>query len=226
MSATRPVRAAARRPRRRWYAAGLLAAAVVLVLAIPATRTRTLGAVGRTLVASDPISRADVIVVTMDAGGAGVLEAADLVRAGMAPKVAVFSDPPNAEDREFLRRGVPYEDGGARAVRQLKALGVTAVEQIPRSVSGTEAEGDVMPGWCAERSFRSVIVVTMPDHSRRVRRVLHRSLAGTGIKVTVHPTPFSGFDANHWWETRGNTRIVIVEIQKLLLDVVRHPFNR
>jgi hypothetical protein len=83
---------------------------------------------------------ADVIVIAVDADGAGVLEAADLVHSGIATRVAVFADPPDPIDREFIRRGIPYKDAAARSARQLQLLGVTAIEQIPR-VSGTEAEG-------------------------------------------------------------------------------------
>ena len=45
----------------------------------------------------------------------------------------VFTDPPSGEDHEFIRRGVPYDDAGARQIRQLRSLGVTDVLQIPRS---------------------------------------------------------------------------------------------
>jgi hypothetical protein len=56
-----------------------------------------------------------------------VLEAADLVHSGIATRVAVFSDPPDAVDREFIRRGAPYEDVGARSLRQLRSLGPVAL---------------------------------------------------------------------------------------------------
>jgi hypothetical protein len=175
-------------------------------------------------VAEDLPVSADIIVVTSDADGAGVLEAADLVQAGVAPRVAVFADPPDPiVDREFLRRGVPYEDLGARSVRQLEALGVRRIEQIPRAVAGTEDEGRVLPPWCDEHRFRSVIVVSTSDHSRRLRRVLGRSMRGHPTRVSVRPARYSQFDPGGWWHTRGGTRIAVVELEKLLLDVVRHP---
>src|SRR3990170_6397216 len=128
------------------------------------------------LVVDEPVERVDIIVVAVDADGAGVLEAADLVHSGIASRVAVFADPPDAVDREFLRRGVGYEDRAARSTRQLRSLGVTAVEQVPRAVAGTEAEGEVLPAWCDQNKFRSIVVVSLADHSRRLRRVLRRSM--------------------------------------------------
>jgi hypothetical protein len=204
---------------RAWVAVvALLPAGGVVVLREPILR----GA-GGALVADDALAPADIIVVATGAGPAGVLEAADLVASGVAPRVAVFADPPDPVDREFLRRGVPYEDGAARSVRQLQSLGVTSIERIPRAVAGSEDEGLVLPGWCDERRFRAVIVVSTSDHSRRLRRVLRRAMAGHGAIVTVRSTRYSRFDPDRWWETRDGIRTQAIEMQKLLLDFARHP---
>jgi hypothetical protein len=184
-----------------------------------------LRAVGWMLVADDPIRAADVIVVAVDARDAGVLEAADLVRSGISHRVALFTDAPDKVDRELARRGVDYEDQATRQTRLLRALGVENVEQIPSSISGTEDEGRVFPEWCDELQLRSVIVVTAADHTRRVRRVLRRAMNGRGIHVIVRRARLSEFDPEHWWLTRGGTRTEIVELEKLLLDLVRHPIS-
>ena len=203
--------------------------ALVLILLLGAgaavpLRKPLLRAAGWALVAGDPIERADIIVVTSDADGAGVLEAADLVQAGVAARVAVFADPPDSVDEEFIRRGVPYEDAGARAIRQLEALGIGAAEQIPRPVVGSDDEARILPGWCDERGFRSVVVVSMADHSRRLRRLLRRFMKGHA-KACVRPARYSPFDPDHWWETRQGTRTALMELQKLLLDIVLHPIS-
>jgi len=177
-------------------------------------------------VASDVLDPADVIVVAVDADGAGVLEAADLVHGGAAPRVAVFSDPPDSVvDREFIRRGIPYEDDAARSLRQLQALGVENVEQIARPVAGTEDEGRVLPGWCDEQGLRSVVVVARSDHSRRLRRVLRRSMAGHQTRITVRPARYSRFDPDRWWRSRDGTRTFLIEMEKLLLDIALHPIS-
>src|SRR5579872_1292423 len=95
------------RARSRVFWRGLLGMALclaVVVLAIPSSRTFLLRSAGWALVDREPrIDSADVIVVAIDAGGAGTLEAADLVHRGVAERVAVFHDPPTAADQEFLR---------------------------------------------------------------------------------------------------------------------------
>jgi hypothetical protein len=210
--------------RRRRLAATASVVCVVLVVVVAAWRP-ILRSAGWLLVANDPIEPADVIVVAIDAGSAGVLEAADLFHAGIAPLVAVFADPPDAVDREFLRRGIPYHDAAAIEVLQLHALGVTSVERIPRAVAGTEEEGSVLPEWCVERQMRSIVMVSHSDHTRRVRRVLRRVMDGREIRVSVRGSHYSEFDPDSWWQSRGAMRTEVVELQKLFLDLLRHPFS-
>ena len=202
-----------------------LALAALAIVAIPSLREPVLRAAGWALVTkNEPVAPADVIVLSIDSGGAGALEAADLVHSGVSKRVAVFADPPSGEDYEFIRRGLPYEDAAARQIRQLRTLGVTDVVQIPK-VEGTESEGQALPQWSDEQHLRSIVVVATKDHSRRLRRVLDRSMKGHPTHVTVRAARYSNFDPDRWWETRGGVRIEIVELQKLLLDFVLHPLS-
>ena len=123
----------------------VVALATVAIVTVRPLREPVLRAAGWALVVNEPVVPADLIVVSPDSGGAGALEAADLVQSGIAKGVAVFMDPPSGEDHEFIRRGLPYEDLGARQIRQLKSLGVTDIVQIPRTDVGTEGEGQVLP---------------------------------------------------------------------------------
>jgi hypothetical protein len=207
----------------RWASVlAVLALAAFAIVAIRPLREPVLRAAGWALVVNEPVTSADIIVLSLDSGGAGALEAADLVQSGISKRVAVFMDPPTGVDREFIRRGLPYEDLAAKQIRQLRSLGVTDVVQISR-VDGTEGEGRVLPLWCDEHQLRSVVVVATKDHSRRLRRVLDRAMKGHPTRVTVQPARYSSFDPDRWWETRGGVRTEIVELQKLLLDVVLHP---
>jgi hypothetical protein len=208
-----------------------IAAAVLLLsmiaMAVPAIRGHILRSLGWALVLRQaPARSADVIVVAIDADGAGTLEAADLVHSGVSKQVAVFADPPDRIiDREFLRRGKPYEDAAAVSTRQLRSLGIDNIEQIPRRVAGSEEEGEALPVWCDQHQYRSVVVVTTSDHSRRLDRILRRAMKGRPTSVTVQPAHYSTFDPDRWWLTRGGTRTEIFELEKLLLDLVRHPFS-
>jgi hypothetical protein len=213
----------------RWPSWGpilvVVALAAATIVVVPSVREPVLRAAGWALVIDEPVAAADIIVVSLYSGGAGALETADLVQSGIATRVAVFTDPPSGEDHEFIRRGLPYEDAAARQIRQLRWLGVTDVVQIPRTDVGTEAEGQALPPWCDQHRFRSIVFVAARDHSRRLRRVLDRVMKGHPTRVTVRPARYSSFDPDRWWETRGGVRIEIIELQKLVLDVVLHPMS-
>jgi hypothetical protein len=212
-------------PRRLRWAEGsiVVAFALTVVALVPSTRTAALATVGGAHVVNEPIGPADIIVVSLDSGGAGALEAADLVRDGIAKQVAIFTDPPSGEDWEYIRRGLPYEDGSARQIRQLRSLGVTNILEIPRFDAGTEGEGQVLPGWCDQHDFRSVVFVAARDHSRRTKRVLDRAMQAHATRIVVRPEHYSSFDPKRWWETRTGVRTAIIELQKLVFDVVLHP---
>jgi hypothetical protein len=98
-----------RRPR-------LLVKVLVVVLlgaaagGISAIRRPILRAAGWALVVNERVEAADVVVLAYNADFAGMLEAADLVHSGVATRVAVFADPPDAVGLEFIRRGIAYED--------------------------------------------------------------------------------------------------------------------
>jgi hypothetical protein len=194
-------------------------------MAVPRTRVATLQRLGDALVANDPVRSADVIVISVDAGGAEVLEAADLVRNGVSKTVAVLAEPSTPSDAEFSRRGVARQDDASRALQELEALGVVNPVRIPTPVDGTTAEGRVLANWLRERGFRSVVMVVTPDHARRTRRVLRRALKDQNASVMVRVSQYSDFDANAWWHTRAGVRTGIIELQKLLLDILAHPLS-
>ena len=205
----------------RWVgvvAVVVLAAAVIV--GVPAVREPILRALGWALVVKGSAAPADVIVISPETGIAGVLEAADLVQSGIATQVAVLVDPPSRGDHEFIRRGLLYED---QQIRQLAMLGVHNIVRIRTPEAGTEGAGQVLPVWSDQHQFGSIVIVATTDHSRRLRRVLDRSMKGHPTSVAIQPSRYSDFDPDRWWETRGGRRTAIVELQKLLLDIVLHP---
>jgi hypothetical protein len=220
---------AARPPRRTRASAvlfGVLSLIVMLgvALGVPALRHSLLRTAGWTLVSDDAEQHVDSIVVAVAADGAGVLEAADLVHRGVSPRVAVFSEPTEVWSREFIRRRAPYYNESELSVQQLHALGVSSVDVIPERVGGTHDEGNALPPWCASMGYRSILVVSTTDHSRRVRRIVGRGMRGAGVRVLVRYSRYSSFDPNNWWETEDGFRTGLVELEKLLIDIVRHPF--
>jgi uncharacterized SAM-binding protein YcdF (DUF218 family) len=201
---------------------GIVALATLIAATVPALRHSLLRSAGWALVAEDAPAKADIIIISTDALGAGILEAADLVQAGFATRVAVFDRPQTRTSREFARRGVQSLDLKNVSVQQLHGLGITDILVIP-PVVGTVDEGVVLQQWCAANSIHSILFVSVADHSRRTRRVLDRALIPRGIRVMVRYARYSDFDPDSWWQTRGGQRVQAIESQKLLMDILRHP---
>ena len=197
----------------------------VVSFAVPAIRHSILRAAGCTLIVNDQFESAEIIVVSGESAGAGDLEASDLVHAGVATRVAVFTYERDAVVQEFTRRGVQYPDKTARYVAELKSLGIVDVEQIPTYITGTEDEGPALARWCDEQRVHSVVVVGTRDHSRRLRRVFRRSMKGHQATVAVCASRYSLFDPDRWWDSRGGIRTELIELEKLMLDIVRHPIS-
>jgi hypothetical protein len=68
----------------------VVAMAAAAIVAVPSVREPVLRAAGWAIVVNEPIGPSDVIVVSLDSGGAAAGEAADLVKSGIATRVAVF----------------------------------------------------------------------------------------------------------------------------------------
>ncbi len=194
-------------------------------LLVPSVRTRALQSLGTALVAEDPLAPADVIVIAPDVAEAGALEAADLVHRGVATRVTVLAGPLTSITLQLAERGVPYEDPPTQLVRLLRGLGVERAELLRLSVDGTEEAGRWLSDWCIRQRLGTVIVVTGADHSRRVRRVLRRNMPGSGTRVIVRVSRYAEFSPDGWWLQRRTLRTGIVELQKLVLDLARHPLS-
>lgn len=205
----------------------VLLAVVLVPLFVQPWREDLLIKVGQALIHHDELQQADAIVIAVDGTAPEVLEAVDLVHAGYAPKVWVLAGPPDELGLEFARRGLPYADKSTVAVSTLKALGVKNVEIARPRVDGTHGEIDLLPGWLAEQQYKKIIFVVVADHSHRVRRMLDRALTTekTSPTVLVRYSKFAQYKAEDWWRARGGIRTVIVEYQKLVLDVLQHPLG-
>ncbi len=208
--------------RRRLGAGAVLL--LVVIAGVPQLRDYVLRSAGALLVVHAPVpSRADVILLSMDAGDAGVLEAADLVHRGVAPRVALFANLPTKAEAEFARRGLPYETEAMRSVRLLVVLGVQKAEVIPQHSSGSEQMTQIIRTWCADERIAAAVLISQPHHARRLTRLMHRVMDGSHTSVVVHDTSYSDFRADDWWQRKDTLRAGVIELQKLLLDAVLHP---
>lgn len=171
------------------------------------------------LVLERRLDRADAVVIL---GGAADYQqrargAADAFRAGAASRILLTDDGQRGgwDDAE---RGNPFFVERARRVLQAAGVPTEVIEVLPRRVSGTDNEAELIVRSAVERRMGSIVVVTSAYHSRRalwtLDRANDRQHAGLTIGMTVSP---SGDGYPHrltWWLTPRGWRSVGAEYVK------------
>jgi len=191
---------------------GLVVAALVLVALAVVAHGPALRLIGRALVVEDPVAKADAIVVV--AGGTPSREdaAAALFREGLAPDV-VLSNPFTPDRvRDLITMGVRRLDyqGEARFVLEHRGVPAEAIVVLPQTVKTTEAELKVVGELARSRGWRRVILVTSPQHSRRVKLVWSRQ-APADIQSIVRIAQDDDFLDDDWWRKRREAEAVLHE---------------
>ena len=202
----------------------LLLVAAVVIGASGALTPSIVRSIGGVLVATDVVEVVDVIVVPGWTHESGALEAADLYKRGIASRVAVLEPEPEPSRRELIRRGV-VAIGDPWVVSLMRRLGVQTIEVIPGYSTGTDADGKLIASWLEQNHLRSAVVVATSEHSRRLRRIMHRALEDKTASVLVVSARFSTYEPDRWWKTRAGVRTTLTELEKLLVDIVTHPFD-
>jgi uncharacterized SAM-binding protein YcdF (DUF218 family) len=195
------------RARRLIVAAALALAALAVVAHVPALRM-----IGHALVVEDPLAKADAIVVV--AGGTPTREeaAAALYREGFASDVVLSNHFTPERVRELIVLGARRLDfqGEARVVLEKRGVPAQAIIALPVPVKTTEAELTVVGEAARARGWRRVILVTSPQHSRRVKLVWSRE-APPGIEGLVRVVPEDNFLDGGWWRQRRQAEAVLHE---------------
>ena len=196
--------------RRRRRVIFLVVVLVLCVAAVVAFR-----GIGRWLVREDPLAHTDIIVVLSGGIPARAEEAAELFRMGYARDVWITR--PDSPASELAGVGVHYvgEEEYSRQVLIHGGVPADAIRILPDTVVDTEQEIDEISLRMWSERLRSAIIVTSPQHTRRVR-TLWRKLAGEESVAIVRGAPQDGFDANHWWRNTRDTFSVVREIMGLL----------
>jgi uncharacterized SAM-binding protein YcdF (DUF218 family) len=192
------------------------AAAATVVVALAAAAAILLGA-GRFLVVADPLpAHADAIVILAGSVPDRSLEAADLYRAGIAPRVVVTRERVPRGEAALRAHGVRLPEGDDLTIDALRRLGVpaSAVVRLRRRATSTDTEARTIARWACRARVRRLIVVTSRAHTRRARLILGQSL-GPDVALTIRPSRYDGFSSRRWWHVRRDQKIVLSEYEKL-----------
>jgi uncharacterized SAM-binding protein YcdF (DUF218 family) len=170
---------------------------------------------GRWLIREDPLSPADVVVVLSGSMPYGAEKAAEVFRAGYAPEVWV-SRPVNSGS-ELKELGIRFvgEEEYSREVLIREGVPEQAVQILPDTIVNTEQEVEEVAREMRRTRKTRVIIVTSPQHTRRVRTLWTKLVRGDQ-KAMVRAAFEDRFDADHWWRNTRDALAVVRETLGLL----------
>ena len=170
---------------------------------------------GRWLVREDSLGPAEAIVVLSGSMPARAEEAGRIFGLGYAHEVWVSR--PASPAAELDGMGIQYlgEEDFNRAVLIHERVPETDISIFPTPIVNTEQEIEEIIGQMRRERITSVMIVTSPQHTRRVR-ALWRKLAGNDLRLIVRGAPQDPFDANHWWRNTHDALSVVRETLGLL----------
>ena len=193
-------------------ARGLAVAALMVIALVVVGHAPVLRLIGRALVVEDPVAKADAIVVV--AGGTPSREeaAARLFREGLAPDVVLSNQFTPDRVRQLITMGARRFDyqGESRVVLEQRGVPAQAIVALSQPVKTTEAELKVVGEAARSRGWRRVILVTSPQHSRRVKLVWSRQ-APADIESIVRVAQDDDFLDGDWWRKRREAEAVLHE---------------
>jgi uncharacterized SAM-binding protein YcdF (DUF218 family) len=172
---------------------------------------------GGWLVVEDPLEKADAIFVLGGTRLERPLEAYDLYQEGWAPRILLFRVVSDYGEAELMKRGFPFPLESDMQKDVLTRLGAPEGTVVVLSEQdSTKDEALEVRKAVDANGWKTIIVVTSKQHTRRARLVISRRLAGTNVKVIMRASRYDLTDADHWWRNRATVRFTIFETQRLL----------
>jgi uncharacterized SAM-binding protein YcdF (DUF218 family) len=178
------------------------AVGIIITIALAAVVVADPMAPARFLAPSDPLRRADaVLVFSGDPEYERTLEAVRVYRAGYAPYLV------------FSGQGGPGDSAQSMAeVAHRSGVPGSAILLEPRARSTYENVAFVRD-LLARHHVRTLILVTSPYHERRAYLVARHVLRD--VALVNHPVPHSSWSPEGWWWTPGGRQTVVDEYAKL-----------
>jgi uncharacterized SAM-binding protein YcdF (DUF218 family) len=206
--------AARARPRRaiaRVCAAALVVALLGFLCFLPFA--------GRFLVRQDPLVSGDAIFVLAGGRVDRWMEGVELYRARYAPVIVLSPGRLDRSEIELRAKGIRWPAEAELARDAILQLGVPtdAVQIMPGNLDNTAQEAAALFQFVQNRSWRRLIVVTSPYHTRRARFAFRRAFRGAPIDLVVRASRFDESDPARWWRHRADIRFVTSELEKVVL---------
>ena len=190
---------------RKKYVAILLIVFVILIsyFSYPAI----LHTLGQHLIVEDKLEKSDLILVLAgDNNGERVIEGVRLYKLGYAPKMLMSGGP------------LGWQLTAAQNMKkQAQASGVPGQAILLQNKSESTLEDALFSlSIVKKHTFKSVILVTSPTHTRRSAKVFKKIFSKHAIKIIVRPAQKSIFSLDKWWTRHEDTQLVVWEYVSLV----------
>jgi uncharacterized SAM-binding protein YcdF (DUF218 family) len=193
-----------------------LLALCALVLALCLFRVPILTALANAWVVSDPLAKADAIVVLGGGLESRPFAAAKFYHDGLAPKV-LFMD---VRLSQTAKLGVtPSERELTRRVLLSNNVPGAAMEPIGHAVATTYDETQAVRAWVTTHQAKSILIATDLFHTRRVQWIFGKELKGTGVEIRVRAVKPEAYGITDWWRNEGG----LIAFQN---EVIKYAYYR
>jgi uncharacterized SAM-binding protein YcdF (DUF218 family) len=207
--------------------------AIAIVLALLGAGTALFLGAGRWLIRENALEPADVIVVLSGGLPYRALEAAAIYNHSCAPEIWVSRPESPAQNMEAL--GVQYvgeEEYNSQILIQ-QGVPPASIHIFPEAIVDTQQEVEEIAREMHREGKSRVIIVTSPQHTRRVRALWNRIVGNdpktNDPKMIVRAAFEDPFDAAHWWRNTRDALSVVREYLGLLnvwAGAPIHPHTR
>lgn len=177
------------------------------LVALLATAPLWLPAVGLVLVVADPLAPADAIVPLAGDLGERVEYAVMLLETGYAPRL-VISD--------MVRRGTQLTSESNQALALAAGVAPNKLVATERVVRSTYSELGAIHALAQRENWRTLIIVTSPEHTRRTQLMANEIFGDGTMVVRVRPVEGYGYHPARWWQSEPERRLTLLEYPKLL----------
>src|SRR5215472_13094270 len=131
---------------------------------------------------SDPVSRADAIVVLSGGLATRPFVAAELWRRGLADKILISQAP---EERAVSMGAMPSHTELNREILLKWGVPAGAIETFGTANRSTRDEAVALREWAKRNAVSSFIIPTEIFPARRVRWIFRREFSGTAVRIEV-----------------------------------------
>ena len=203
---------------RRRVLAGVLIALAGLGAIAALYHRPVLRLIAAALVVEDRLGRVDAIVVVAGGTPSREAKAAALFREGWAPRIIVSRPVPNSNLRALRALGVRPLDLQGESILALTKYGVPPdrLVMMAEPSQNTEAELETVHDLARRTGYRGVILVTSPEHTRRVKVIWSRKDREDHVEGLVVPAPNDDFSVDGWWRRRRAAEAVLHEYLGIL----------